>query len=437
MTTDQPPSFWRMLARWQPVEWAGLACCLPIGLALAAVLGGSVVAPVSWAIWALAAGLAAVMALWALAGRRGSPELYACLCAVPATLLACVTDGLAGPGMLAVLWPVAFFLAAGLPLRAGLAASGSAALAASVIGTLSGPFASSSHELAPFGMFGWVGLIGLVLACTYFGAGMSAPLLAAGRERKARQLAEANARSAEQAAASARAESASKARFMAEMSHEIRNPLNAILGFSETMRDGVMGPMPAPYQDYPRLIHDSGRHLLDLVSDLLDLSKIEAGRFRVVTESVRLDDVARDVMEMMAGAAKRAGVRLRLVAGGPITAEGDMRALRQSMLNLVSNAIKFTPAGGQIIVGASLSVDATMALLEVRDTGKGMDAAQLLEATDLYTSSGDQPRGARGTGLGLALVKQLSELQGGSLALFSAPGEGTLAQIRLKPAPNP
>jgi signal transduction histidine kinase len=437
MTTEQPSTFWRTLARWQPVEWAGLACCLPVGMAVVAVLSGMVAAPVSWAIWAVAGGLAAVMTLWALAGRRGSPELYACLCAVPATLLACVTGGLAGPGLLAVLWPVAFSVAAGLPLRAGLAASGSAALAASVIGWLSGPIATNSSELVASSMFGWAGLIGLALAGAYFGAGLSEPVLAVRRERDARLRAEAEARAAEQAAATARADSAGKARFMAEMSHEIRNPLNAILGFSETMRDNVMGPMPAPYQDYPRLIHDSGRLLLDLVSDLLDLSKIEAGRFSVNSDPVRLDDVARDAVEMMAGAAKQAGVRLRLVAGGPLTAQGDMRALRQSMLNLVSNAIKFTPAGGQIVVGASLSGDATMALLEVRDTGEGMDAARLQQATDLYSSSGDQPRGARGTGLGLALVKQLSELQGGSLALFSAPGEGTLAQIRLKPVQNP
>lgn len=418
------------------LEWAGLGGCVVLGLTLAAVLRSQTPAPVSWLVWTSAACHLLLLGLWAWRGRAGATSLYAVLCAVPATLLACVTGGLAGAGLVAVFWPVLFALAAGLKLRVAVAASLASAFAGTMLGAITGPLASNSGELPPLTATSWAGAVALAMAGLYLAAALASPTTARSRQVQARlasQLAdsEARAQAASATAANAVAEAAAKARFMAEMSHEIRNPLTAILGFSETMREEVLGPMPGAYSDYPRLIHDSGRHLLDLVSDLLDLSKIEAGRYSVARVPVRLDLLASQAVEMMAGAAAQARVRLRLRASGPVEALGDSKALRQSMLNLLSNAIKFTPEGGQIQVGAGLAADGTRAVLEVRDTGAGMDAAQLALATELYASSGEQPRGARGTGLGLALVRQLSGLQGGQFTLDSAPGAGTTARIIL------
>jgi signal transduction histidine kinase len=434
-TSNRPK---RLLAAITPLEWAGVGACLLLGLALASVLRGAVIEPVSWLVWTTIVCHLSVLCIWAWRGAGAPAGLYAALCAVPATLMAAVPGGLAGAGMAAVLWPLLFFVAAGLPMRIGLGASVAATVAGILTGAITGPLASNDHELPSLVATGWAGGIGLGLAGLYLAAGLAGPFHArAGRTADKQHLARAlaDACSAREEAALARDEATSKARFMAEMSHEIRNPLTAILGFSETMREGVLGPMPGPYQDYPRLIHDSGRHLLDLVSDLLDLSKIEAGRYTVGRDVVRLDTLASQSVEMMAGAANRAKVRLRLRASGPVEALGDAKALRQSLLNLISNALKFTPEGGQIQVGATRSADGRATVLEVRDTGIGMSEEALVRATEVYASSADQGS-ARGTGLGLALVQQLTRLQGGHLSLASAPGQGTVARILLPMAEN-
>ena len=236
-------------------------------------------------------------------------------------------------------------------------------------------------------------------------------------------------------AQNARAQNQGRAQFMAEMSHEIRTPLNAILGFADTMREGVFGPLPQAYGDYPDLIHTSGTHLLDLVSDLLDLSKIEAGRYQTALKPLRLDDVAYEGVRLSSGAARAGGVQIRHEAGPPIEVAGDARACRQIIFNLISNAIKFTPRSGRVIVRVLADRDARLASLEVEDTGVGIGPADLAKIGEPWNQSlhvGRQDaKQSRGSGLGLALVKRLTELQGGSFQITSTLGAGTRARISL------
>ena len=231
----------------------------------------------------------------------------------------------------------------------------------------------------------------------------------------------------------AQAQTRARAQFMAEMSHEIRTPLNAILGFADTMREGVFGPLPSAYGDYPDLIHTSGTHLLDLVSDLLDLSKIEAGRYETTLKPLRLDDVAYEGVRLSSGAASSAGVQIRHEASAPIEITGDARALRQIVFNLISNAIKFTPHGGRVNVRVIIHHESGTASLEVEDTGVGIGPADLARIGQPWNQSRqDAPQDAkrsRGSGLGLALVKRLTELQGGQFNLASTLGSGTRARV--------
>jgi cell cycle sensor histidine kinase DivJ len=233
-------------------------------------------------------------------------------------------------------------------------------------------------------------------------------------------------------AEAARREAAGRARFMAEMSHELRTPLNAIIGFSDSMKEGVFGPLPERYADYAGLINQSGKHLLDLISDLLDLSKVEAGRYRIEAGPVDLADIANEAVAMGAAVAAPNDVHLRLEAVGPVAATADRRAVLQMVLNLVSNAVKFTPAGGLVTVRALALSDGPR--LEVQDTGVGMTADQLARIGQPYASSTEGLSGQRGTGLGLALVQRLAALQGGSLAIDSQPGAGTMAVVKLPAA---
>jgi signal transduction histidine kinase len=239
----------------------------------------------------------------------------------------------------------------------------------------------------------------------------------------------------------ARAENKGRAQFMAEMSHEIRTPLNAILGFADTMREGVFGPLPPAYNDYPELIHTSGTHLLDLVGDLLDLSKIEAGRYETSLKPIRLDELAYEGVRLSSGAARTAGVQLRHEASGAVEVRGDARAMRQIIFNLISNAIKFTPKDGRISLRVLVDAARGLASLEVQDSGVGINAIDLAkigepwnQATD--TSTGDTKK-SRGSGLGLALVKRLTDLQGGTFDIASTPEVGTRARISFPLAPEP
>ncbi len=234
----------------------------------------------------------------------------------------------------------------------------------------------------------------------------------------------------DQARLEAEAANAGKSRFLANMSHELRTPLNAIMGFSDIMRQSLFGPMPAKYGDYSAMIHESGEHLLELINDVLDMSKIEAERFELHREEFDARDAVSAVMRLMRGQADRAGVNLRgLLPKEPLDVEADRRALKQIALNLISNALKFTPRGGSVTVTAQ--AEGSVLELVVADTGTGISAEDLRRLGRPFEQAGDAEQRAAGTGLGLSLVRAFAELHGGDMALESVLGEGSTITVRL------
>jgi len=197
--------------------------------------------------------------------------------------------------------------------------------------------------------------------------------------------------------------------FFAGVSHELRTPLNAIIGFSDMMRSRLFGPLPSKYAEYADLIHDSGQHMLDLIGDVLDMSKVEAGKYELHYDNFDAADVIRSTAKMIRPAADQAEVVLSLDIDedDPLLIEADRKALRQILLNLLSNAIKFSYKGGRVIVAAK-SVGDTLSL-SVQDNGIGMNAEDLDKIGKPYQQvSSATMIEERGTGLGLALVKSLS-----------------------------
>jgi signal transduction histidine kinase len=230
-------------------------------------------------------------------------------------------------------------------------------------------------------------------------------------------------------AAKEEAEVASRAKsdFLAGVSHELRTPLNAIIGFSEVMQNEMFGPMgDSHYHEYAADIHESGHHLLSLINDILDLSKIEAGKFELHEETVTVTDTIEAALRLVGQRAEKAGVELvRAVAPRLPRLYADGRALKQVLLNLLTNAVKFTPEGGRVTIGADLAPGGDLALTVV-DTGVGMSAEDMAQAlTPFGQAESDIAREQEGTGLGLPLTKHLVELHGGSLTIESAPGAGT------------
>ncbi|HUL06532.1 MAG TPA: HAMP domain-containing sensor histidine kinase, partial [Candidatus Acidoferrum sp.] len=236
------------------------------------------------------------------------------------------------------------------------------------------------------------------------------------------------------AAAKARAESANqaKSKFLANISHELRTPLNAILGFSEILKTKLFGPLGAPqYENYVCDIHESGVLLLNLINDLLDLSKIEAGKFVLQEDICDVEEIADAATRVMAERALRAGVTLerKIAALPPVRA--DERKIKQIMLNLLSNAVKFTPQGGTVTLSAGLD-DAGGVTFAVADTGIGIAPHQLERVMEPFGQVENiMTRTHAGTGLGLPLCKALAQLHGGTLTLESEVGSGTTVTIVL------
>ena len=234
-----------------------------------------------------------------------------------------------------------------------------------------------------------------------------------------------------------KAESANKAKseFLANMSHELRTPLNAINGFSEIMVTEMFGPLgDRRYREYVGDIHASGQHLLALINDILDMSKIEAGKMSLKFEPVALVEVAEDAVRLVRNRAEGAGLQLDLDFPELPLVEADYRAIKQVLLNLLSNAVKFTPRGGRISVTADTRTDVLgqRVRIQVRDTGIGIsreDLSRLAQPFEQVESQHSKTR--QGTGLGLALSKSLVELHNGALTLDSNPGEGTVASVNL------
>ncbi len=233
-----------------------------------------------------------------------------------------------------------------------------------------------------------------------------------------------------QARTEAEAQNAGKSRFLANMSHELRTPLNAIMGFSDIMKQKLFGPLPPRYAEYAELIHDSGGHLLDLINDVLDMSKIEAERFELVREEFDAREAVSGVLRLMRGQADRAGVQLRgVLPRDPLEVEADRRALKQIALNLISNALKFTPRGGAVTV--TTQADGDVLELVVADTGVGISPEDLTRVGRPYEQAGGSEQRAAGTGLGLSLVRAFAELHGGRMEIESRLGEGTTVTVRM------
>ena len=229
--------------------------------------------------------------------------------------------------------------------------------------------------------------------------------------------------------------SSHKSDFLARVSHEIRTPLNAIIGFSEMMVEERFGPIGSPrYLEYAHDIGNSGKHVLDIVNDLLDISKIEAGQVEMEFVAVSLNDhLAQSVslLQPMANS-QRVIIRTSLSASVPEVV-ADQRSIKQIALNLLSNAIRYTPSGGQIVVSTSYEPSGNV-VIRIRDTGIGMNRKELEQAMKPFGQVGPGPRQrGDGTGLGLPLTKAMVEANRAQFDIVSAPGEGTLVTIAFPP----
>jgi two-component system, cell cycle sensor histidine kinase PleC len=249
-------------------------------------------------------------------------------------------------------------------------------------------------------------------------------------EYQAQQLAELAQKYADE---KTRAEQANKAKsdFLANMSHELRTPLNAIIGFSEIMESGMFGALGSEkYQEYCQDIRQSGRYLLEVINDILDMSKIEAGRMPLAMEDLRLDQIIAEAMRVMAVKAgeKRLTVAQEVPPG--LIISGDRRALKQILLNLLSNAVKFTTEGGRVAVRVRLSRNAILLLIE--DSGIGIAKDHLKKLGRPFEQVESQfTKTFQGSGLGLAIAKSLIELHGGAMKIRSIEGMGTTVILRL------
>jgi cell cycle sensor histidine kinase DivJ len=226
--------------------------------------------------------------------------------------------------------------------------------------------------------------------------------------------------------------SRAKSRFLANMSHELRTPLNAIIGFSEVMEHEMFGPLGSSrYIEYTRLIHESGGHLLELINGILDMSKIEAGKFELSEEIFDLEDVTTQSLRFVKLQADRKGVALKMSVKTPAKdIFADRRAVKQMLVNLVTNGVKFTPRGGEVSV-ACTRIDGGIEIA-VSDTGVGIAEKDLEKLGRPFEQvDGAHVRAQEGTGLGLALVKALAQMHGGEAKIESVLGSGTTVRLKL------
>ncbi|MBT4699814.1 MAG: hypothetical protein HOB79_01955 [Rhodospirillaceae bacterium] len=228
------------------------------------------------------------------------------------------------------------------------------------------------------------------------------------------------------------AEAANRAKtaFLAHMSHVLRTPLNSIIGFSEVLREQIFGQLGERNQEYADNIHHSGVHLLSLISDILDISKVEVGELQPYDEDVPIADIAVDYVAMMRPKAIEKGLRMEIEAPNNLPLlRMDLRHLKQILLNLLSNAIKFTGRGGQIVLACENGpVGGTR--ISVTDTGIGIPPSDQAKVFEPFSQvSNPEIRSGEGTGLGLYLVKSLTELNGGQVSLVSKVGDGTTVSL--------
>ena len=267
----------------------------------------------------------------------------------------------------------------------------------------------------------------------YYGVGTALALLQLGMARSERRN-----RALERARQQAEEASLSKSRFLANMSHELRTPLNAIIGFAEIIQKEMMGPLGNPrYGEYVTDILSSGQHLLSLINNILDMSKIESGSWRIQPEMTDPVEIMEASIRTFRERAEGRGVFMTMAVDARLF-EGyvDRQALRQILLNLISNAVKFTPPGGRIEVGVRPMEDGGFRIW-VSDTGIGIAPEHIpLVLAPFGQVENDLTRQYEGTGLGLPLVKSLVEMHGGSFEISSMPGEGTTMTASFPPPPN-
>ncbi len=322
-----------------------------------------------------------------------------------------------------------------------MAMAATAIMASSLRGALLATFAIPVATYAYVGSQGWVPaepiMVALLAAALPFFAyvahhlNRSSVMLLSFRTEKDSLIAELETAKAMSDEARRRAEEANlaKSRFLASMSHELRTPLNAILGFSEVMANEVLGPMGNDtYKAYASDVHDSGRHLLDLINEILDLSRIEAGRYQLNEEPVTLLAIVEDCCHMMELRARNKDIRIveefehrlpRLFA--------DERAVRQIALNLLSNAVKFTPTGGEVRVRVGWTAGGGQ-YISIKDNGPGIPADEIPVVLSAFGQGSIAIKSAeQGTGLGLPIVQGLMAMHGGEFELHSKLREGTEA----------
>lgn len=267
-----------------------------------------------------------------------------------------------------------------------------------------------------------------------FGAAFTLLLLLWLSQITARQLAQRERRT-RQALEAANAASRAKSSFLGVMSHELRTPLNAIIGFSDVIQRETFGPLVNDkYLDYVKDINQSGRNLLVLINQILDLSRIEAGKHEMQIEELTLAKVWQTIGNEMAVAAATRNIHLKLLPeGAGLPFAGELRATMQILSNLVSNAVKFTPEGGRITVSASADAASGDVLLAVADTGRGIPPDRIIDVMKPFVQLADSyARETGGVGLGLSICKSLTEAMGGQLTIESEVGTGTVVRVQLR-----
>jgi two-component system cell cycle sensor histidine kinase PleC len=254
-------------------------------------------------------------------------------------------------------------------------------------------------------------------------------------EAQTQQLADLAERYLEQ---KAQAESANraKAEFLANMSHELRTPLNAIIGFSEMMSQEAFGPLGSPkYHDYCSHIRDSGRYLHNVISDVLDMSRLEAGRVRLNRSNLAVETAIRNSVHQVAEPARDKNLSIEIDVSPTEIVYADPKAIERVLVTLLRNAVKFTPDGGEISIGAQAFDE--QIYIYVEDTGPGIPAADLSRLGKPFEQAEvTMANGMKGSGLGLAIATSLVELHGGSLRINSRPGDGAVVLVALPRSPR-